>query len=333
MQQWVTVHPSLLAATAAILLGALVSLYGTARGWVFLTDVLPGGWLIAAVTFIALTPERPQDRRLVVLTRSLLWSIPLVVCLLEIGGYRLSLQDWDLLWVSALLTLVIGLELTTLTPMRLRSVLQRLLNREVLREPANATDRVENDLERAGDRWSLIGGWVVAAATLTAFLVAYTLLGPSHLGDYVADIFANIFSVIFPAMAGFVVGRRIGRMVGYGRLLAILNKRGAQLYVIPGHPDGAGGLEPIGAFYLHQSRIASVPAIFLAVWVLLMSVWSRYWKLGHIYRGMARSLPRVAGAGDPSRGVGLHPANVLRPRSYAEAEGGVRGPRLLVHPL
>jgi hypothetical protein len=245
MQQWVTVHPPLLAATAAILLGALVSLYGTARGWVFLTEVLPGSWLIAAVTFIALTPDRPQDRRLVVLTRLLLWSIPLVACLVQIGGYGFNLRGWDVLFVSALLTLVIGLELTTLTPMRLRGALQRLLDREVLREPAEAADRLENDLERAGDRWSFIGGWVVAAATLIAFLFWLKPPAPGHLSGYVALIFALSFWVIFPAMAGFVVGRRIGRMVGYGRLLSMLNKRGAQLCVVPGHPDGAGGLEPI----------------------------------------------------------------------------------------
>jgi hypothetical protein len=281
IQQWVRTRSPLIAAAVGVLLGALALLYGTARGWGFFKDALPWGWLIAAVTFIALTPDRAQDRRLVVVIRSLLWSIPLVVCLQQIGWHRLNLQEWDVLWVSALLTVVIGLELTTLTPIRLRGALRRLLDREVLRDPAKAADRLENDLERVGDQWSLIGGWVVAAATLIAFLFALAPSAPSRPSGYVALIFAIIFALIFPAMAGFVVGRRCGRMVGYGRLTAILNKRGVQLCVVPGHPDGAGGLEPIGAFYLHQSRIASVPAIFLAVWVLLMSLWGRYPIWGH----------------------------------------------------
>jgi hypothetical protein len=37
-----------------------------------------------------------------------------------------------------------------------------------------------------------------------------------------------------------------------------------------------GGLRPIGAFYLYQSLTASVPAIFLTAWVLLILLWGHY---------------------------------------------------------
>jgi hypothetical protein len=278
VQQWVRVHALLIAATISVLLGALASLYSMAVGWVFLRSALPQGWIIAAITFIALMPDRPRDRRLVILTRSLLWSIPLVSCARQIGWSGLSLQDWDVMYVSAVLTVVIGLELATFTPIRLHGALQRLLDRKALQEPATAINRLEDDFEGIGDRGSLIGGWIVAAAALIAWLFALTHIAPRDRSGYAA-------TVIFMVIAGFVVGRRLGRMAGYGRLGYILSKRGAQLWVVLGHPDGAGGLEPIGAFYLHQSLIASVPAIFLAVWVLLMSLWDQYWVWGR-YQGL-----------------------------------------------
>jgi len=66
-------------------------------------------------------------------------------------------------------------------------------------------------------------------------------------------------------------------MAGYGRLGHVLAKRGLELRVVPGHPDGAGGLRPIGAFYLYQSLMASLPAIFLTVWLLLFWLRGQYW--------------------------------------------------------
>jgi hypothetical protein len=67
-------------------------------------------------------------------------------------------------------------------------------------------------------------------------------------------------------------------MAGYERLGHVLAERGLGLRVVPGHPDGAGRLRPIGAFYLYQSGVASLPAIFLTVWVLLFLLGGQYWR-------------------------------------------------------
>jgi hypothetical protein len=97
------------------------------------------------------------------------------------------------------------------------------------------------------------------------------------LGPAAADAF-------FQAAAGAVAGSWLGRMVSYGRLIgkAGLRRNKLVLWVIPGHPDGAGGLKPLCDFYLFQSLTASLPAVFLSVWVLLFSLggpsplWSAY---------------------------------------------------------
>jgi hypothetical protein len=74
-------------------------------------------------------------------------------------------------------------------------------------------------------------------------------------------------------VAGGVAGSWLGRMVGYGRRFGkALRREDLHLQVILGHPDGAGGLEPIGDFYLYQSLTSSLPAIFLGAWMLLISL-------------------------------------------------------------
>ncbi len=73
-------------------------------------------------------------------------------------------------------------------------------------------------------------------------------------------------------VGGTVAGGWLGRMAGYGLLGNALARRDLQIEVAPGHPDGAGGLKPIGDFYLYQSLAASLPAIFLGIWVLLISL-------------------------------------------------------------
>jgi len=57
-------------------------------------------------------------------------------------------------------------------------------------------------------------------------------------------------------VTGAVAGGWLARMAEYGRVLGrTLRKRNLVLEMIPGHPDGAAGLKPIGGF--HRSRCSS----------------------------------------------------------------------------
>jgi hypothetical protein len=92
LQQWVTAHQGLVIAVASVALGSLTALYGTAGRWVFLEYALPQGWLVGAITFTALTPDRAPNRHWAAIARWLLWSTLPVLCLQQIGRYRLHLQ-------------------------------------------------------------------------------------------------------------------------------------------------------------------------------------------------------------------------------------------------
>ena len=189
--------------------------------------------------------------------------------------HGLRRKPWDVLLISAWLLVVIGLALVASTPERLHQALQRLRDRGVLAESVEAGAGVERELEPIAHRWSIVGGWCVPVAllvTLPLLLGYYAAHWRSWaLGPRVAD------GLVLPVIAGSVVGGWAGRMAGYGRLGHVLAKRGLELRVVPGHPDGAGGLRPIGAFYLYQSLMASLPAIFLTVWLLLFWLRGQYW--------------------------------------------------------
>jgi len=83
------------------------------------------------------------------------------------------------------------------------------------------------------------------------------------------------------ALRRVAAGGWLGRMIGYGRLGRVASGRGLQLRMVPGHPDGAAGLKPIGDFYLYQSLVASLPAAFLGCWVLVLSLGRRIPGVGH----------------------------------------------------
>lgn len=256
--------------------------------WLF---ILAYGWLVAAVAFAAVLPDRLSDSRLDRIRRWLLWSTlpayvapwviaaaldPRVFTQLRSG----QLSPVHVLFASWIPAFVIGINLATRLPDRLERTLQRLRDRDVLR--ANDGDLVTlmQHVEAIARRWSLLFGSAAAAAVLSNASEIWDLADPRRRGL----VGLEISQLIFEVLASYIVGRWMGRIAAYGRLGSAIIQRKLEITVIPGHPDGAGGLKPIGTFFLHQSMIASLPAIMLALWVALFSLSPLYASLGASYR-------------------------------------------------
>ena len=286
IQRWVAAHHGLVTAVASVALGSLVALvsltelglvtarWGTPGRWALLVDGVSFGWLVGAVTFAALMPDRAPDRRRAAIARWLLWSTVPVFCLQRIGVHgllHLRWDRWEALSISAWLVVLIGLQLVASTPERLHKALQRLRDRDILPESVEAGDGMEGELERIAHRWSLVGAWCMPVALLVTEGLVSAL---PHWRDWVFGLPGA--RLVLDVIASSAVGAWAGRMAGYGRLGHVLAKRGLKLRVVPGHPDGAGGLRPIGAFYLYQSLMASLPAVFLIVWGVLFWLRRQY---------------------------------------------------------
>jgi hypothetical protein len=185
--------------------------------------------------------------------------------LLFFGAYQFyangtRVTAWDWLLVSGFALLVLGVALSITLPGKLVETLARLSNRGVL--TATSEDelrKLKMRLETRTSRWAVRGGLIGALAILLAF---HGVLSPL---------------AIVETLVAYPAGWHLGRMASYGTLGFLLKKEGLSLEVIPGHPDEVGGLKPLGDFYFFQAVLAGFPALFLAVWLILM----QYWPLAH----------------------------------------------------
>jgi hypothetical protein len=252
-------------------LGQLTAQHGSAGNWIYLALALPQGWAMGVMTYTLLRPDLVSGSREAAASREvsvcrwLRWSI---VFALSVQQIPLLYYDHilDILQLSGWLVLLVGLELAGRAPVKLRQAVQRLESRGVL-GPAERVEHLMRGLERTGQAWAVASGWCVAGALLVTSPLALLAVSRSAASGLTASDLALLI------VAGAVAGSWLGRMTGHGRLFGkALRREDLNLQVILGHPDGAGGLEPIGDFYLYQSLTASLPAIFLGVWMLLISL-------------------------------------------------------------
>lgn len=83
-------------------------------------------------------------------------------------------------------------------------------------------------------------------------------------------VFEGLSLVLVLLLAGAVGGLRLGHAVNYGTALNRLRQLGISIRLVPGHPDDAAGLKPFGAFISFQALGATLPAFWLALWLLLI---------------------------------------------------------------
>ncbi len=199
----------------------------------------------------------------------LVWSMPFVAAAAALWSVGLDVSHWNTMWISAWLAVAVAWSLARSTPQRMRRTLQRLDDRQVLVGDGNGAAELSRDLDRIARRWALGGGGcIVVAFAVTGPWIGFVLL--RHLSRPHIGVLAQYFVPAF--LAAFVAGAWVGRMAANGRIGARLRRRQLPLRVIPGHPDGAGGLRPLGGFFLYQSLVAAVPATYLVVWLVLLAV-------------------------------------------------------------
>jgi hypothetical protein len=163
--------------------------------------------------------------------------------------------DWML--ISGWLTLLVGLWWGWKMPEDLEQGLDRLAHRQVLAVTPERLCRFKRGLEESVvKRWAPLGGLVVVLGIALSFATAHYKW--------------NLLFAATETLGGYIAGCCLGRLACYGTLGVRLFHDGFPLRVIAGHLDGAGGLRPIGDFYFRQATIVALPAVYLAVWLLLM---------------------------------------------------------------
>lgn len=93
----------------------------------------------------------------------------------------------------------------------------------------------------------------------------------------------QLLLAVLELVGAALVGLFVGRAIGYGRLGRALAAEGVSVRARPGHPDGAGGLWPVGALFLFQASLLAAIALYLGVWWLLIPRFPAYWEWRDAY--------------------------------------------------
>lgn len=176
-----------------------------------------------------------------------------------------AVELWDWLLVSGLVVFIFALASFAGLGMDVRDTLRRLRDRGIVREHARASiDTVMDSLKQRG-RWLR----PVCAAVLAVLM---GLIWLYLVGWSVAAYPIFWVQVVLAAVAGDAVGG----MIAYGGLGSVLRRLGLEPRPQPGHVDGAGGLQPVGALFLRQAMIVAAIILFAGVWWLLIPSFPRY---------------------------------------------------------
>lgn len=188
----------------------------------------------------------------------------LVLFAYELLAFEPRIETWDPLFITGVLTLLVGLKWALTLSGRFRDMLNRLEKRGALKLGQGAHEFLHH-VETRAESLSQVVGLLNAVCLLVAFIVVYGF-----------EVRTRLFVLAVAILGGYIAGRVIGRAVAYGTLGSLLKARGMLPEPQPAHLDGAAGLRPLGEFFFYQAMIVALPAVFLAGWWIAIPLIHRY---------------------------------------------------------
>lgn len=196
----------------------------------------------------------------------------LFLFIFQISRYGQAVHQWDWLLLSGALTFLVGLHLAGQVPEKLDHTLERLVDRGTLPASQAELQGLKSLVRSTGKTWSRRGAVLSTAAILLTFLWIYGL--------------GNLLLTGLESIGSFLAGWWLGRMASYGAVPILLRRAGLQLHAEPAHVDQVCGYRPLGDFYLFQAMVAAIPAVFLALWWLIIPVFPRsyhHWRQPYLW--------------------------------------------------
>lgn len=255
-------------ALISVTVGAVELLRGGEMWW----EAAITGWAIFAVGLVAAGAARDASigdwwRRTLLSSVAVSWTALITTS----GAGRL---DW--LFISGVAVFILGVESSEHVGERFRDAIRALLDRGILQMSEAEQNEYWRRSSGIARRWQTVTAAVVGSLIFLGWIIAFR--------DYVPELLTRRpFGIVFETVAGIVAGQRLGRMFAYGNGWRLLNVTPGKLTLVPGHPDGAAGIKPMGSFYFRQSLVASLPAAYLAVWWFLIPAWPGYTTWRPVY--------------------------------------------------
>ncbi len=218
--------------------------------------------MLAEPSAPAPTVDDPSDRRWHLATVAAL----VVLVLLSAGDsaavHGTNLLRWDWMRLSGFVVFLAGALAAYGLPACLEETIDDLVGAEVIVGPPGAVTALLAGLRRERRHWQHVAGLAAALAIASGFVAVGLIEGAPR--SWLLGLVATLLA--YPA------GRYLGTMAQAGRLHRHLARHGLHVVARPGAPDLTGGLRPLGDYYFRQATVVSLPAAYLAAWLVLVMV-------------------------------------------------------------
>ena len=172
--------------------------------------------------------------------------------------------EWDAPAISALALVLIWIRVATAIDGSLNHALRRLHARGVIVCSEDELGYLHETLALRRRKLAPVWGLGIGAAIVAAFAVSWEWGVACRPAPFEPSRIA-LLAILAPSF--YASGYYIGWTVIQGQLARVLRARNIEYLVQPGHPDGAGGLRPLGDFFFRQAMLAGLPAVYVAVWL------------------------------------------------------------------
>jgi len=177
--------------------------------------------------------------------------------------YQTDYVYWDYLLLTGMFALWLGLIFIVKLDADFHQCIERLFTRQVLSTPLPLGNTLEQRINQHADKLARIFALICTTAMILGFIISNVL-----------DPRLNKALLTIPvAAASYLSGCLLGRLVSHGKLAKYLKLENITVSIFPDHVDGVGGLKPIGDFFFSQAMVASIPVLFLGIWVVLIPYW------------------------------------------------------------
>ncbi len=218
-----------------------------------------------------IAPLSPRGNKLLVATVRFAILGVIVWQYLAVGS---DVRAWDWLLISGLVIFAIAVAKVDEVRPRFERCVERLFDRGILRPGAGDQATLMTQFDQSAQRWALWGAIILAVCVGVGFGIAIAQTGRMSL------IPLGLAQIIL----AFFAGGYLGEMAYFGRLGTAISRGDVTLHLDPWHADKAAGMKPVGDYYFFQAAFATIPAAYLAIWLLMLPFWPRYayWEVPYM---------------------------------------------------